>query len=465
MSEATSSGRIRLTAHGLTDVGRQRRHNEDHVCVKPEVDLYVVADGMGGHNAGDVASALTTKSLENFFLATETAPIPGTPPEDEIQLAPEARRLVAGIRKANNDVFEISSTYQQHQGMGSTVVAIHFPRDQHLIHIAHVGDSRCYRIRGGVIEQLTRDHSLVNEALALKPDLTPDELARLPKNIITRALGMKGDIKVDIQTCETQQGDLYLLCSDGLSGMVDDEQLAEVLGFTDDLKEACELLIAMANDAGGADNITAVLIRCEPDAGEPDAPREASSPDLSFDAEPSSLPASYIPTSSFPPSSARSGLASVNPASINPASADPASADLASADLASADLASADLASADLASADPASADLSSSDPASVDPVSSRPASADLASSGPASVDPVSVDPVSSTRVSSAPVELAQLADVVPPEVAELLQSGAEVDIGDPKKRGATASRCRCCDHEVLEGNRFCVECGTLIHW
>lgn len=445
MSEATSSGRIRLTAHGLTDVGRQRRHNEDHVCVKPEVDLYVVADGMGGHNAGDVASALTTKSLENFFLATETSPIPGNPPEDEAQLSPEARRLVAGIRKANNDVFEISSTYQQHQGMGSTVVAIHFPRDQHLIHIAHVGDSRCYRIRDGVIEQLTRDHSLVNEALALKPDLTPDELARLPKNIITRALGMKGDIKVDIQSCETQQGDLYLLCSDGLSGMVDDEQLAEVLGFTDDLKEACELLIAMANDAGGADNITAVLVRCEADA-----PRETSSPDLSFDAEPSSVPASFIPTSSIPPSSDRSG----------PASADPASADLVSFGPASADPAS-----ADPASVDPASADLASFGPASADPVSSRPVSSKPVSADPVSSDPVSSKPASSDPASPDPAELARLADVVPAEVAELLESGAEVDIGEPKKPGAAASRCRCCDHEVLEGNRFCVECGTLIHW
>lgn len=250
----------RFAAAGLTDVGRQRRHNEDHVLLKPELGLYVVADGMGGHNAGNVASALTTTSLANFFEATREAPIPSDLADDDLSMPSEVRRLVAGVRKANRDVYEISSTYAQHQGMGSTIVAAHVT-ERGVLHVAHVGDSRCYRVRDGAIEQLTRDHSLVNEALELKPNLTPQEIAKLPKNIITRALGMASTVNVDVRTESVRRGDVYLLCSDGLSGLVPDAEILGILEITDDLREACELLVAMANDAGGTDNISAVLLR------------------------------------------------------------------------------------------------------------------------------------------------------------------------------------------------------------
>ncbi len=193
-------------------------------------------------------------------------------PDDYDALAPSARRLAAGVRKANHDVFTISSTYQQHHGMGSTMVAIHLCETGE-IYVGHVGDSRCYRIRDGEILQLTRDHSLINDALEMKPDLLPEEIARLPKNIITRALGMKDAVKVDIRSERAEPGDVYLLCSDGLTGMVPDAQILEVVSLTDDPKEACELLIAEANDAGGTDNISAVIIqvaeaRTEADLGE-----------------------------------------------------------------------------------------------------------------------------------------------------------------------------------------------------
>jgi protein phosphatase len=255
---------IRPLAAGLTDVGRQRKHNEDTVLIRPELGLFAVADGMGGHNAGDVASKLAATSLGNFFEATHTATgvAPVDLPEDYDDLAPAARRLAAGVRKANHDVFTISSTYQQHHGMGSTMVAIHL-RETGEIHIGHVGDSRAYRIRDGEILQLTRDHSLINDALEMKPDLLPDEIARLPKNIITRALGMKDAVKVDIRSERAEPGDVYMLCSDGLTGMVPDQQILEVVGLTDDPQEACELLIAEANDAGGTDNISALIIRIE----------------------------------------------------------------------------------------------------------------------------------------------------------------------------------------------------------
>lgn len=266
---------MRFEAVGVTDIGRQRKHNEDHVLLRPELDLFVVADGMGGHNAGDIASRLATASLRNFFEALAS----GAEPDKQFldgyaELAKEAQILAAAVRKANRDVFEISSTYRQHHGMGSTVVACYLARSTGVMHIGHVGDSRCYRYRDGKLDQLTHDHSLINDALALKPDLTAEELARLPKNIITRALGMREDVKVDIRSDEVQLGDIYLLCSDGLSGMVEEEDIGNVLAALyaiegSDLREGCETLVTLANDAGGTDNITAILIRIDevPGAG------------------------------------------------------------------------------------------------------------------------------------------------------------------------------------------------------
>jgi protein phosphatase len=260
---------VRFEAVGVTDIGRQRKHNEDHVLLRPELDLFVVADGMGGHNAGDVASRLATASLRNFYEATLDGVPESQGPGDPYQaLAPGAQRLAAAIRKANRDVFEISSTYRQHHGMGSTVVACHLSRNRGTMHVGHVGDSRCYRYRDGVLTQLTHDHSLVNDALALKPDLTPEELARLPKNIITRALGMREDVKVDIHSDEVRERDVFLLCSDGLSGMVDEAEMASVLALAvdnpeADLRDACETLVHLANEAGGTDNITALLVRID----------------------------------------------------------------------------------------------------------------------------------------------------------------------------------------------------------
>jgi serine/threonine protein phosphatase PrpC len=253
----------------LTDVGRQRKHNEDCVLIRAEHGLFVVADGMGGHNAGDVASKLVTTSLGNYFEATANgAPIGDLPPEYS-KHPPGGQRIAAGVRKANLDVFTISNTVQQHHGMGSTVVGMHVADD--MVHIAHVGDSRCYRIRAGVIQQMTRDHSLINDALELKPDLTKEELARLPKNIITRALGMKDAVKVDIRSELIEPGDTFLLCSDGLTGMVPPDQILEVINVTEEPQEACELLIAEANDAGGTDNISALIVRIEEAVDEPAA--------------------------------------------------------------------------------------------------------------------------------------------------------------------------------------------------
>jgi protein phosphatase len=265
MLDTANRPRIIPKAHGRTDVGRQRDHNEDHFLVQRDLDLFIVCDGMGGNNAGEVASALATTSLHNFYRATRNGPLPGKLHKEDEGLSEAARRLAMGVRKANADVFEISSTRPEHKGMGSTIVALHVSRSTGSIQIAHVGDSRCYRIREGKIEQLTRDHSLVGDALAWNPNLSEQELARLPKNIISRALGLKRAVEVDIRSEPALPGDIYLLCSDGLSGMVKDSQILELFLLTDDLEETCDSLIALANEGGGTDNITAVVVRIDAD--------------------------------------------------------------------------------------------------------------------------------------------------------------------------------------------------------
>ncbi len=294
MSKTQPGRAIRIEAAGLTDVGRQRRHNEDNVLVAPKVGLFLVADGMGGHSTGHVASALAASSMQTFFDSTESGPLPSPIPADEANLPRGAVRLVQGVRKANRDVYEVSSTRKENRGMGSTIVAIHF--DGSDLHIAHVGDSRCYRLRDGNIEQITRDHSLINDALALKPDLTQEELARLPKNVITRALGMKDAVKVDIQSVHVEPEDIFLLCSDGLTGMINNDQILEVFSLTNDLDEACELLIAMANEAGGTDNISALLVRAE--TFDPNAP-DVSIADADIDVEEAVLSTPLPPEHEF----------------------------------------------------------------------------------------------------------------------------------------------------------------------
>jgi protein phosphatase len=265
MLDTSPRPRIVPVAHGRTDVGRQREHNEDKLLVQHELGLFVVCDGMGGNNAGEVASALATTSLENFFQATVDGSLPGKLRKEDESLSDSERRLVLGVRKANSDVYEISSTRIEHQGMGSTIVAMHVSGNTGSIEIAHIGDSRCYRIRDGKMEQLTRDHSLIGDALAWNPNLTEEELSRLPKNIISRALGLKRYVEVDVKTESGLPGDVYLLCSDGLSGMIKDAQIRDLVLLSDDLDEACENLIALANEAGGSDNITVVAVRIEAD--------------------------------------------------------------------------------------------------------------------------------------------------------------------------------------------------------
>ncbi|WP_437586838.1 Stp1/IreP family PP2C-type Ser/Thr phosphatase [Sorangium sp. So ce1000] len=246
----------------MTDVGLQRDHNEDSYAVLSEYDLFIVADGMGGHRAGDVASKLATESIADFFRSTSREDATW-PFHFDTSLSEEENRLQAGIRVANRQIFERSIRSRDCAGMGTTVVGALFSKKKNRIYVGHVGDSRAYRVRKGSISQLTRDHSLFNDYIMAMPELTEEQRAELPRNVITRALGMHDSVSVDLISDEPQPGDVYLLCSDGLSGMLSDDQILNIVSSTEEVPEMCRRLIAKANENGGEDNITALVIRID----------------------------------------------------------------------------------------------------------------------------------------------------------------------------------------------------------
>lgn len=255
---------MRTVFAGMTDVGIVREHNEDSLLLMPDYRVVAVADGMGGHRSGDVASQLAVSTLSDFFSITVghdgTWPFPADP-----NLTEEENYIVTGLRLANRRIFDRSLKRIADFGMGTTIVAAMFTKNAERVTVGHVGDSRCYRVRENEILQLTRDHSLVSDALQMAPWMTDEEIKQLPQNVITRALGIREDVLVDLVTDETRQGDLYILCSDGLSGLVSDEQIHQIVTNAPSLDEACKMLIDRANFFGGTDNITAVLARVEGD--------------------------------------------------------------------------------------------------------------------------------------------------------------------------------------------------------
>jgi protein phosphatase len=254
---------MRAIAAGLSDVGKQRVHNEDRFILLPEFSVFVVADGMGGHQSGEVASRMAASTIASYF-RTEAKPGESAPPPPSLRSLGE--RLRAAVSHANAKIFARADDSRAHRGMGTTVVAGAFHKESGQFYVAHAGDSRCYRLRGDRFEQLTRDHSLVSDALLERPDLSEQDLAYLPKNVITRALGIGPTVDVDLRMERAEPGDVYLLCSDGLHGLVSDPEIAEILAEHPVLTEACAALVGCANAAGGKDNITAVLIRIESDA-------------------------------------------------------------------------------------------------------------------------------------------------------------------------------------------------------
>jgi protein phosphatase len=226
-----------------TDVGRQRRDNEDSLFVREP--LFVVADGMGGAQAGEIASNLAVESFQ------QAMPDDGTPEE----------RLVATVQEANRRIYELAQAKSDRQGMGTTLTAAYL--DSSRLAIAHVGDSRAYLFRDGALQRLTEDHSLVAE-LVRRGKLTEAQAEEHPqRSIITRALGPEPSVEVDTWSYPVQDGDVLLLCSDGLTSMVPEARIAATLAAHGDLDAAASALIAEANEAGGRDNITVILTRME----------------------------------------------------------------------------------------------------------------------------------------------------------------------------------------------------------
>jgi serine/threonine protein phosphatase PrpC len=257
-----SNGVLRLRYAARTDVGMRRNHNEDCFGILEDERLVLVADGMGGHAAGEVASGIATTEVSAFYQRTLSGNGEAWPYEPNPQLSHLENRLVCAFKVANLRIFETARGDGGRRGMGTTLAAAAIENGQ--ICIAHVGDSRVYRIHGDSITRLTRDHSLLEQFKEINPGMTREEENNFPhKNVITRALGLNDDVEVEVKRMDLEIGDEYLLCSDGLSGHVTDEEMLEVVRSSeDDLPHAVAKLVDMANEAGGNDNITVVLVRC-----------------------------------------------------------------------------------------------------------------------------------------------------------------------------------------------------------
>jgi len=252
---------FRIEVAGETNVGRKRNHNEDNFAIMPDFGLFLVADGMGGHASGEVASRMAVETIAGFFRATQDEQQLTWPFKMDRGHRYDVNRMVTAIKLANLKIHEQAQKDPQCHGMGTTVVATLFS-DGALI-VGHVGDSRLYRRRDGRFEQITEDHSLLNDYIKIK-HLSPEEIANFPhKNVIVRALGMKDSVQVDVHIDNPRLGDIYVLCSDGLSGMVKDQDISDVMVAERDLDVCCDRLISMANKNGGLDNITVVAIRIE----------------------------------------------------------------------------------------------------------------------------------------------------------------------------------------------------------
>jgi serine/threonine protein phosphatase PrpC len=242
---------ILVTAVGRTDPGLKRQHNEDAYAILEDHQLFVIADGMGRHAAGEVASQLCIEAIGEAFRSGDFGP-PRDPP-----LPKRAARLRGATLLANERILAAAKDNDAYFGMGTTVVSAYFSANNQRVYIAHVGDSRCYRLRGGTLTQLTHDHTLGAAGIQGKT-----------ATILSRAIGVEPSVEVDVQVESPHPGDVYLLCSDGLSRMVVASEIEATLLSTPDLEVATKTLTDLANRGGGRDNITVILVRVD-DAKQP----------------------------------------------------------------------------------------------------------------------------------------------------------------------------------------------------
>lgn len=250
-------GKIRFSE--ITDTGKVRDHNEDAIATQPDIGLMVLADGMGGYNAGEVASGIAVKTV--FDLVGEA-----TNREDRTEVEPTSglmRQTIVlrdAISRANKIIYQTAQSQPQCEGMGTTIVACLFYDDR--VSVAHVGDSRAYRLRADQFQQLTLDHSLLQE-LVDRGFYSPEEAQRSTnRNYVTRALGVESAVEVEVQEYDVEREDVYLLCSDGLPDMVEDEDIHLTIStFSDSLDVVGQQLVQLTNDHGGRDNVSIMLAR------------------------------------------------------------------------------------------------------------------------------------------------------------------------------------------------------------
>jgi len=255
---------VRISHAARTDVGMKRDNNEDNYLVYPEQDLFAVFDGMGGHAAGEVASGIAVREMKEFFELTGKDPEATWPFKDDRSRTYDENRLVTAIKLCNARIIEVSEQDSSKKNMGTTCVSLHFTNrnGESRALVAHTGDSRVYLFREGKLKRITIDHSLVEEYLRLGK-ITEEEAKNFPqKNIILRALGQQRQVDVEISAHDPRPADIFLLCSDGLSGMVEDRILESILAKQSGNLEACaKKLLDTANANGGVDNSTVILAR------------------------------------------------------------------------------------------------------------------------------------------------------------------------------------------------------------
>ena len=257
---------MRIEHASKTDVGMKRDNNEDNFLSAPEHNLFAVFDGMGGHAAGEVASGIAAHEVKEFYDLTAADPEQTWPFKDDRQKSMDENRLVCAIKLANARIIEAAKGDSGKKNMGTTSVALNVIERNGVVKvlIAHTGDSRGYLFRAGALTRITVDHSLVEEYLRMGRITLEESKNFAHKNIILRALGQQDNIDVEINAHEPKAGDVFLICSDGLSGMVEDNVMQSILAKAPNLEAAAKKLIDTANANGGVDNVTAVLVRYNP---------------------------------------------------------------------------------------------------------------------------------------------------------------------------------------------------------
>jgi PPM family protein phosphatase len=258
---------MRLVHAARTDVGMKRDNNEDNHLVYPEQGLFAVFDGMGGHAAGEVASGIAVREMREFYQLTSQDREATWPFKEDRERSYDENRLVTAIKLVNQRILEASEVDPTKKNMGTTCVSTSFVEGSGGARalVAHTGDSRAYLLRDGKLRRLTIDHSLVEEYLR-QGKISEEEARHFPqKNVILRALGQQRQVEVEIHAHDPRPGDLFMLCSDGLSGMVEDDATEAILKRASNLEAAAKKLLDTANANGGIDNSTVILVRYEAD--------------------------------------------------------------------------------------------------------------------------------------------------------------------------------------------------------